>query len=501
MRRVLGIDLGTTYSAMAVVGELGKPEIITNREGERITPSVVLFQGAEPIVGTLASRSAMACPQDVVQFVKRQMGNPAWEFVTSEGQAFRPEEISALILQRLRKDAEEMTGHTFDRAVITVPAYFNDAQRKATQDAGRIAGLEVLRVLNEPTAAALAFGIDSSSTGTVLVYDLGGGTFDVTVMRVEAGELEVLATGGDRNLGGFDWDNATMNWLNERFMAAGGSSLLEDPSSQAAQDLREKAEMAKRTLSQGQKAMVMLSHGGVTERIELARQDFEAATSDLLERTQMHVDMTLEDAGLDWPAIDRLLLVGGSTRMPAVTQLVESISGKTPERNVNPDEIVAMGAAIVAELLDTESERLDDVDIQDVTSHGLGTVVLRDGRPGTENSIIIPRNTPIPSQRSRVYYTVEDQQSAVEVEITEGDDIELDYVCIVGTSTVPIPAYPADAPIEIFLDFDANGIIGVSVVDLTANKPLGTFTVDRQANLSGDEIEASTRRLSTMEVS
>lgn len=501
MRRVLGIDLGTTYSAMAVVGELGKPEIITNREGERITPSVVLFQGTEPIVGTLALRSAIACPSDVIQFVKRQMGNPDWEFVTSEGQAFRPEEISALILRRLRADAEEMTGHTFDRAVITVPAYFNDAQRKATQDAGRIAGLDVLRVLNEPTAAALAFGIDSSAAGTVLVYDLGGGTFDVTVMRIEAGELEVLATGGDRNLGGFDWDNAMMNWLNERFMAEGGKSLLEDPAAQAAQDLREKSEMAKRTLSQSQRAMVVLGHDGVTERVQLTREEFERATSHLLERTQMHVEMTLEDARVDWSGIDRVLLVGGSTRMPAVSRLVEGMSGKTSERNVNPDEIVAMGAAIMAELLDPDSGRVEDVDIQDVTSHGLGTVVLRDDGAGTENSVIIPHNTPIPCRRSCVYATVMDQQSEVEVQITEGDDIDLGYVRIVGTSTIPIPPYPAKAPIEVFLDLDPNGIIGVSVVDLTANTPLGTFTVDRQANLSGEEIEASTRRLSTMEVS
>jgi len=486
---------------MAAVEETGAPAIITNREGERTTPSVVLFQGGEPIVGTLALRSATVSPNDVVRFVKRQMGNPDWEFVTGEGQTFGPEEISALILRRMREDAEEMTGHTFDRAVITVPAYFSDAQRKATHDAGQIAGLEVMRVLNEPTAAALAFGIDSSATGTVLVYDLGGGTFDVTVMRVQDGELEVLATGGDRNLGGFDWDNATMGLLNERFVAAGGKSLLDDAAPGVAEDLREKAEMAKRTLSQSAKCVVMLSHDGVTQRIQLTREEFELTTRDLLERTQMHVEMTLEDARVDWSGIDRVLLVGGSTRMPAVRGLVENLSGRTPEHNVNPDEIVAMGSAIMAELLDLDSRRVDDVAVQDVTSHGLGTVVTIDGGPNMENSIIIPKNTAIPCRRSQVYSTVDDRQAAMEVEVTEGDDIDLDYVRVLGTSTIPVPPYPAGAPVEVSFDLDANGIIGVSVVDLTANKPLGTFTVDREANLSDPQIESSMQRIARMEVS
>ncbi len=302
MGHTIGIDLGTTYSAAARVNELGKPELLVNRDGDRITPSVVLFQDELPIVGTMAKRSAATAPLDVVQFVKRSMGDPTWKFETSGGTSYRPEEISAIILRRLKDDAELVLDGEVTNAVITVPAYFDDAPRRATMDAGRIAGLDVRRVLNEPTAAALAYGIDTAVDGTVLVYDLGGGTFDVTVMAVEGGEFDVLATHGDRNLGGFDFDNLLMRLLDDAFRAAGGPSLLEDPEAEA--DLREKAEIAKRSLTTVEQTRVVLAAGGVTKVIPLTRAAFEDVTSSLLSRTRDIAEMVVDDAGLDWAKVE-----------------------------------------------------------------------------------------------------------------------------------------------------------------------------------------------------
>ena len=503
MSTIIGIDLGTTYSAVARLNDLGKPEILLNREGERITPSVVLFQGEEPLVGQMAKRSAATAPLDVVQFVKRHVGDPGWRFRTTGDEEFTPEDISAIILKRLKADAEMMLGEPVTDAVITVPAYFDDARRRATQDAGVIAGLNVRRVLNEPTAAALAYGLESEASGTFLVYDLGGGTFDVTIMRVADREFEVKATLGDRNLGGFDWDNAVMNWANEQFQAQGAPDLYEDDRTEA--ELREKAEMAKRALTNVATTKIFMSASGFSGSVELTRATFDELTASLLNRTKDITEMALEDAGFAWSAIDKLLLVGGSTRMPQVRAMIEQLSGRGAERSIHPDEVVALGAAVQAALLDDSGThvagRLPDgkqVAVTDVTSQGLGVIIRSDDNLRDVNSVILPHNTPIPAQRASDYMTVVDNQTSLDVRITEGDDDDPDYVTLVGRAELRIPPYPKHSPIRVVLSYDFDGLIHVEVVDLAASQSLGEFEIDRESNLSDDERESKRRRLDVM---
>jgi len=506
MGKVVGMDLGTTFSAVAVVNQHGKPEIIPNREGERITPSVVLFDGGVPIVGSMARRSAVANPLDVVQFVKRQMGNRAWKFRTADGETYSPEVISAIILRRMKEDAETILGDKILDAVITVPAYFDDAQRKATQDAGCIAGLNVLRIINEPTAAALAYGIEKIERDeTVLVYDLGGGTFDVTIMRVGRGEIEVISTGGDKNLGGFDWDNALMVYLNEEFQKQGGSSLFNDPTTE--QDLRDKAEIAKKTLSSMEKTKVFLSAGGKNVPITVTRSEFESLTEPLLKRTRSIMEFVLEDANLEWQKIDKILLVGGLTRMKAVPALVEKVSGKKPSMELHPDEVVALGAALQGILLQlkegkadlAERESFPLVEIKDVNSHSMGVIALDEyGRD--MNAIVLKKDTCIPCKVSDIFNTVQDKQTELLVRVTEGEETDPRYVKILGEATLRIPPYPKEAPVEVFFEYDANGIVHVSVFDLTSNKSLGEFEIKRSSNYTEEEVEVTKQKLSRMNV-
>jgi len=505
MSKVVGIDLGTTFSSIAVVNPHGKPEIIPNREGERITPSVVLFDGDTPIVGSIAKRSAVASPLNVVQFVKRQMGNPSWKFRTENGEVYTPEEISAMILKRLKEDAETMLGEIHD-AVITVPAYFDDAQRKSTQDAGRIAGLNVLRIINEPTAAALAYGMDKiEQKQTILVYDLGGGTFDVTIMRLGGDGIEVVATGGDKNLGGFDLDNEIMTFLNEEFQKQGGLDLFDDPTLE--QDLRDKAEIAKKTLSSREKTNVFLSVGGKNASISLTRAQFEELTKPLLNRTASIMEFVLEDADLQWRDIDKILLVGGSTRMKAVPELIEKITGKKPSMEVHPDEVVSLGAAIQAALLQVkegkgdlvEREDFPLVEIQDINSHSMGVVVLSEQKKEV-NSIVLKKDTQIPCKVSDIFSTIVDNQTELHVQVTEGEDTDLAYVKIVGEGIMPIPTYPKGAPIEVFFEYDHDGIIHVTVFDLTAKKWLGEMEIPRTSNLTEQEVQAKQRKMRNISV-
>jgi len=506
MSQVVGMDLGTTFSSLAVVNQHGKPEIIPNREGERITPSVVLFDGDTPIVGSIAKRSAVAAPLNVVQLVKRQMGNPSWKFLTEEGEEYTPEEISAIVLKRLKEDAETMLGEDIHDAVITVPAYFNDAQRKSTQDAGRIAGLNVLRIINEPTAAALAYGLDKiEQEQTVLVYDLGGGTFDVTIMRLGSGKIEVIATGGDKNLGGFDWDNEIMMFLNEAFQEQGGPDLFEDPTLE--QDLRYKAEIAKKTLSSREKTNVFLSAGGKNVSITLTRSQFEELTNPLLNRTASIMEFVLEDADLQWKDIDKILLVGGSTRMKAVPGLIEKITKKKPSMEVHPDEVVSLGAAIQAALLQLKEGKgalveLEDfplVEIQDVNSHSLGVVILSEQRKEV-NAIVLKKDTPTSCKVSDIFSTIVDNQTQIHVQVTEGEDTDLASVHIVGEGTMPIQPYPMGAPIEVFFEYDHDGIIHVTAFDLTAKKQLGELHIDRTSNLNEQEVQEKERKMRNLSV-
>lgn len=510
MGRIVGIDLGTTFSAVAAVNSLGKPEIIPNREGERITPSVVLFQGGATQVGSMARRSAATAPDDVVQFMKRQMGDPTWRFVTSSGDEYTPEQVSAIIVKRLKDDAEMMLGEPVTDAVITVPAYFDDARRKATVDAGTIAGLDVRRVLNEPTAAALAYGLDTQATGTVVVYDLGGGTFDVTVMRVGIGKFDILATMGDRNLGGFDWDNALMTYINEQVAASAGPDLFEDDLLTA--EMRDKAEMAKRTLTTVTEAKVFLSVSGENYTVPISRAAFEDLTKGLLGRTEDIIETTLDDAGLTWPEIDKVLLVGGSTRMPMVQGMIRTLSGKEPERSINPDEVVALGAAIQAHVCAMESADAGStlpvlagtngqaIDIRDVTALGLGVIAL-DETERQRNFVLIEHNAKIPAQARNTFCTVVENQTEILVSITEGDDTELDYIKIVGESTFAMPPYPRGSPIDVALSYDIDGIIHAEVFDGQTNTKLGDMEIEREANLDSSEVLQMTQDMQQLEIS
>ncbi|MEU4191396.1 Hsp70 family protein [Kribbella sp. NPDC026611] len=505
---MVGIDLGTTFSAVAVVDRSGRPEIVPNREGQRITPSVVMLQGETALVGAVAKRSAAIAPLDTVQFVKRAMGDPAWRFETSAGLQFRPEEISAVILRRLKEDAEQYLGEPVTDAVITVPAYFDDGARRATQDAGAIAGLKVHRVLNEPTAAALAYGAGRPMVGTILVYDLGGGTFDVTVMRIADGEFETIATSGDRNLGGFEWDNALMRLINERFQAAGGPDLLDDDTTEA--DLRDRAEWAKHALTMMPAARVVITAGGQSQTIEITRAEFEDVTSHLVSRTRDIAEMLIEDAGLVWSDIDRVLLAGGSTRMPAVASMVATMSRRVAESAVNPDEIVALGAAVQARVLASELSggavpRPEvngmPISIRDVTSQGLGTLALAEGSTRMENFVIVPPNTPIPAASTNLFQTVDDGQTKLLVQVTQGDDHDPDYVKVIGERELVIPPYAAGAGVKVAFAYDIDQTVSIEVTDLTANRSLGTFEVSDVANMTPAQKFDATEKIRALEVS
>ncbi|MCP3877296.1 MAG: Hsp70 family protein [Sulfitobacter sp.] len=511
MGRTIGIDLGTTYSAIAAVNDLGQAEILLNREGERITPSVVLLQDDMTMVGTQAKRSAPTAPDDVVQFVKRQMGEPAWRFIASSGEEYTSEQISAFILKRLKEDAELALGEDVTEAVVTVPAYFDDARRTATKHAGVIAGLTVPHVLNEPTAAALSFGLDTDFSGTVLVFDLGGGTFDATLLRISDEFFDVIATDGNRNLGGFDWDNALMKIVDDAVQSEGGPSLLDAGALEA--DLRDKAETAKRTLSNLPQARIFVSADGRNHNISISRDQFEDATSHLVSTAEAIADGVLSDGGSSWQEIDQVLLVGGSTRMPMVRELVERLFGRAPSMAVNPDEAVALGAAIRGHLFGLEqAEGSGDLlpelaggklpTISDVTSQGLGVVARNPSNGRMENTILIPHNSKVPTfpPHRDLFSTIDDNQTFLQLQVTEGDETDLDYVQIIHEEPISIPPYPAGSPIEVVMSYDIDGTIHVEVIDLTAQKTLGEVELDRPSNLDAEQVAEHRRDMERKQV-
>ena len=513
MGRSIGIDLGTTYSAVAILGEDGKPMILQNSEGKNTTPSVVLFPessagGEEPLVGEMAKHSADTAPLDVDQFVKRQMGNPEWRFESTNGNTYSAEEISAIILKRLKNDAEMALGEEVTDAVITVPAYFDDTRRVATKQAGAIAGLNVLRVLNEPTAAAMSYGLNQAQNGTVLVYDLGGGTFDVTIMTIENGTFDVLATDGNRNLGGFDFDNRIINYVLEQLEAQGAGSGLKMDDALVAQ-IREKAELAKISLSMVAQANIMISARGKQYRIKITREQFEDMTKDLLRTTEELVEDTMEAAHKLWCDIDHLLLIGGSTRMPMVKEMMYRISGKKPELSVNPDEAVALGAAIQAYICETESSQgssnlpapINDMvlTISDVTSQALGVIMLND-MDRDENFVVIPKNAKIPSKGEQHAFTVVDQQKSINVQVTQGEDSDVKYVAVIGSKDIPIPAYPKGSPFKVSYAYDIDQTVYVELYDETAHRIVGTFEIDRSMNLSDEAVSNAMKRVGNMSI-
>ncbi len=485
MSKAVGIDLGTTNSVVSVL-EAGEPTVIPNSEGARTTPSVVAFaKDGEVLVGEVAKRQAITNPDRTIRSVKRHMGT-SWK-IDIDGKDYTSQEISARTLMKLKRDAEAYLGDTVTQAVITVPAYFDDAQRTATQEAGQVAGLEVLRIINEPTAAALAYGLDKEGDDqTVLVFDLGGGTFDVSVLEIGDGVFEVKATHGDTKLGGDDWDDAIIEWLTTSFKNDHGVDLGAD--NMAVQRLKEAAEKAKIELSQVQATQVNLPYITATDSgplhldYELTRAKFQDLTSDLLDRVKIPFEKAISDAGLTKADIDHVILVGGSTRMPAVAELVEGMTGKEPNRTVNPDEVVAVGAAVQAGVLRGD---VKDVLLLDVTPLSLGIETK-----GGVMTKLIERNTTIPTRRTEVFTTADDSQPSVEIHVLQGEREMSQFNKTLGKfQLVDLPPAPRGVPqIEVTFDIDANGIVHVSAKDRATSKEQ-SMTITGQSSLDKDSID------------
>jgi molecular chaperone DnaK len=489
MPKAVGIDLGTTNSVVSVL-EGGDPVVIPNSEGSRTTPSVVAFaKNGEVLVGEVAKRQAITNPERTIRSVKRHMGT-SWT-IDIDGKAYTAQEISARTLMKLKRDAEAYLGDTVTQAVITVPAYFDDAQRTATKEAGQIAGLEVLRIINEPTAAALAYGLEKEgSDQTILVFDLGGGTFDVSVLEIGDGVFEVKSTHGDTNLGGDDWDQEVIDWLITSFKNDHGVDLSKDK--MALQRLKEAAEKAKIELSQVQQTQINLpfitatSEGPLHLDYSLSRAKFQEMTSHLLEKCKGPFDQAIKDAGLTKGDIHHVVLVGGSTRMPAVQELVMSLTGNEPHKGVNPDEVVAIGAAVQAGVLKGE---VKDVLLLDVTPLSLGIETK-----GGVMTKLIERNTTIPTRRTEVFTTADDNQPSVEIHVLQGEREMAMYNKTLGKfQLVDLPPAPRGVPqIEVTFDIDANGIVHVSAKDRATNKSQ-SMTITGQSSLSKDQIQQMVR--------
>lgn len=523
----MGIDLGTTFSAVACLSEDGTPRILPNREGDDETPSVVFFPPGgdkdEPLVGIMAKNSIGMSPENTVQFIKRAMGSDHWRFTSPSGAEYSPEEISAIILRRLVADAELVLGGSVGGAVITVPAYFGDVQRTATIQAAQIAGIQVLGLLNEPTAAALAFGVKKRDNATVLVYDLGGGTFDVTIMQYssdfdppgwhEIGKL------GDSNLGGLNWDDELTKLIIDRIADEGGPVIQEGDLDQISQ-LRDRAEDAKRTLTTVENATVMYSVANRSYRVRISRREFEERTAGLLDRTKELVSQALGDSGLDWEDLENVLLVGGSTFMPQVTRMLRDLTGKELRRDVDPKKAVALGASMRTSSLEETGgvavrtggqasrkgnaggavpamprDRFGEI-VEESTSHALGVIMVRPDDRVKVNTVVIPRNTRYSEASGQVIgLTAEDKQATFTVRVTQGEGEDLSAVAEIGSVTFEIPEYPALSKFVIRCQCDRDERVFVEVADCQADKSLGVFQVKRRANLALSEVEKSREKV------
>ncbi len=534
---ICGIDLGTTNSAIAFLDEHGKSQVIPNTDNERITPSVALFEENEVIVGKIAKNSAIAAPDRVIQFVKRHMGEEGW-VKTIYGKDYTPETISALILKKIAQDAETVSGRKVGTVVITVPAYFNEVERKATQDAGIIAGLNVVSVLNEPTAAALAYGLDRlGQKKCCLVYDLGGGTLDVTIIQLEGTKIDVLATDGERRLGGVDWDDEIINFISEKFKAEHNIDPRSDLDSY--QDLRNKAEDAKVALSKLEKVRILCQCQGKTTKVELSREEFEKMTKGLLDQTETYLGVVLNKAKLTWNDIDVILPVGGMTRMPCVRDMLKRVTAKDPDTSLNPDECVAIGAAfynavlsvqqlpdqtgqipaekqggvelpgnIVEEakkaLVDIDEEvkvLLQGVEVTNVNSHSLGLIGIRKADGKLINDILIPVNTPIPIERTKAYGTASANQVSVQIKVVEGEGEDPDDCVEIGTCVLSeLPAgRGAGAIVDVTFAYGADGRLTVTGRDRGTGKEAKAEIV-RKSGMDEKEINAAEKTVDALDV-
>ena len=497
----IGIDLGTTFSVVAQLDANGIPRTIPNADGDLTTPSVVLFDDDTIIVGKEAVKAATAEPNLIAQFAKREMGNPQFS-KSINGEFFPPEVIQSIILEKLKQDAEAKIG-PFKDAVITVPAYFNEPKRKATQDAGRMAGLNVLDIINEPTAAAIAFGVqegflsdagESTKAETILIYDLGGGTFDVSVLTIDGKNYKVLATDGNYKLGGVDWDNRIVDFIAEAFIEKHRIDPRQDPAGQ--QRLLRDAEDAKRSLSSRPKVTITFEHAGNSIRIPLTRQQFEDMTASLLERTRFTVKKVIQDAGLQWSDLTRILLVGGSTRMPMVVEMLEQETGMSVDHSLSADEAVAHGAAIYAGLLQKAKQTPQDVQVTNVSSHSLGVLGIETRTGRKRSQVLLKQNTSLPAKQSSTFKTAKDGQRSVAVNVIEGGDASGNNSTPIGKCVVRDlpPTLPAGTPVKVTFRYANNGRLTVKARIPNLEKD-AMLEIERQSGLSDKKVDEWGQRI------
>jgi molecular chaperone DnaK len=516
-RKAVGIDLGTTFSAIAHIDAYGKPQIIPNAESERITPSVILFDGQNAIVGTMAKQNAVAEPEKIVDFVKREMGKSKAQFHREfAGKNYSAEELSALIIKKLKNDAEKYLGESVTDAVITVPAYFNDAERTATLHAGQLAGLNVLQVINEPTAAALAYGLDKlENNQTVFVFDLGGGTFDVTIMRIESHHIRMMASNGDHRLGGKDWDDVIVNWIAEEFDKAHGENPLLDL--QSYQDLYNRALTAKVQLSSRQRTTVVHSYNGKSVKVEITREQFEERCRHLLEKCKTICEIVIQEAGLNWSQIDRILLTGGMTRMPSVREMIGKMSNVPVADDVSPDEAVSIGAAVqgILSLLGEEDaagarvlpvevrEQFSSADgalirVTNITTHTLGVVLWDDAKIEEYVFPMIRKMTPVPVEMKNSFGTAKANMKNAIVRVVEGESSVPNECTPLGICDIELPPFlPKGSPVELTYTYNENQVLEV-VVEAYGRQ--NKVSIARNTGLSESEIETATADLSQIKV-
>lgn len=534
MGKYVGIDLGTTFSVIAYIDADGNPQVLSNNEGQNITPSAVLFDGDSVIVGADAKSESYTNADHYVAFAKREMGNVNKKF-TIDGDKYTPETISALILKKLKTDAEAVLDDTIEGAVITVPAYFTDVSRKATMDAAEIAGINVLGIINEPTAAALAYGLTKSQEKTkkILVYDLGGGTFDVSIMQLDDERIEILSSVGDSHLGGYDFDKIIVDMFID---AADEQGINVEDDMQARQQLQIRAEEIKKAFSAGRsKQRLSIPVNGKNVTVEISKEDYDAELEPYIFRTVGMMDRALEEAGMEYSDLDKILLVGGSTRIPLVRSMLQEETNITPSMDIHPDEAVAIGAAFHAAKIAQESVKTtvnsvlkktetsqnngqnvkkepfvvkpEDIPVVkkkiefiDRTTHGIGIQIWDEDMGVDKNSVILPKNTPLPAEASRDFITLMDFQEAIDVKILQGEYEEIQYATVIGESSLRLRPKPKGSPVRVVISCDINAIIHVSISDLTDNENLGEMSIDRSSNMSADEKEEAHRKIGKLNI-